>query len=421
MRYVKLIFLGVLTSGMLVFFLPQRTLQAQDAGAPSAANPQLNEDYQQYLAFFEEVFKKMQQEYYYPVTVEDFKKFLYIFNTKIYNQLRGEGKTSNYVKWRSAAFLVDALKAPEDVFSRFYPPTVAKEFETTVLGKKIDLGIEGKVTPGGYLVNRVQIRSDAYAKGLRARDVIVKIGERPVDTLTQKEADDLLVPDEGAQIALRYRDHKDLGLKTIEVTSQEYFKQFVFMLPTKVPDVYCIQIQKFNRMTGEDLERYMNVLLSKKRASLIIDLRGNPGGPPLAARAISGFFLKPNEEFAYFQRRGRPKAWLHVPPFPPEYHFSGDMVILVDAASGSASELFSGVLQHHDRAVIMGQNTAGQVFLKSMFYFDDDSMVALVTGRGFQSDDTVFEYDGVTPDQKIEDSEMDLINYAAEYLAAKRQ
>jgi C-terminal processing protease CtpA/Prc len=67
----------------------------------------------------------------------------------------------------------------------------------------------------------------------------------------------------------------------------------------------------------------------------------------------------------------------------------------------------------------MGNNTAGQVFLKSMFNLTDGSMVLLVTGRGFHPDGTVFSFDGVVPDEKITDETMDLRKYAAEYLAKK--
>ena len=83
--------------------------------------------------------------------------------------------------------------------------------------------------------------------------------------------------------------------------------------------------------------------------------------------------------------------------------------------------MFSGMMQFRDRATIMGQNTAGQVFLKSMFSFDDGSMVLLVTARGYHPDGTVFSFDGVEPDVAIDkDKEMDLVHYAAQYLTEKR-
>jgi C-terminal processing protease CtpA/Prc len=64
--------------------------------------------------------------------------------------------------------------------------------------------------------------------------------------------------------------------------------------------------------------------------------------------------------------------------------------------------LFSGVLQDRERALLMGENSAGQVFLKSMFHFDDESMVLLVTARGHYPDGKVFSFDGLNPDIPVE-------------------
>ena len=139
----------------------------------------------------------------------------------------------------------------------------------------------------------------------------------------------------------------------------------------------------------------------------------------MAAQEISGFFLPPNEEFAYFQKKDRPKAILNVPELPELDRYKGDIVILIDKKSGSAAELFSGIMKKRGRAFLMGNNTAGQVFLKSMFYFSDGSMALLVTARGHHPDGEIFSYDGVVPDEKIEDSK-DLIQQAAKYLKQKQ-
>lgn len=378
-----------------------------------------NADYQQYLVFFEKVYSTMDENYFMPVKREGFDRFLEMFNAKIYSQLKGEGKTSDFIKWRSSAYLIDFLKSPDDIFSAFFPPQAAKTYEQTVLGKRVDLGIEGRLVPVGYMVTRMEPRSDAFLKGLRERHIILKIDETPVGDLTEKDIQDRLTPLEGAKVALLYLDPSVKEEKTIEVVSQEYFKQTVFMVPVDVPGIYCLQIQRFNQKTSEDMTMFMSYILKQGDTGLVIDLRGNPGGPPLAAREISAFFLPPKEEFAYFQKRNQPKASLDVPAIPERFHYKGPIAILVNKASGSASELFTGILQDRGRAVVMGANTAGQVFLKSMFPFEDESMLLLVTARGHYPDGKAFSFDGVVPDEKA--PEDNIIRRAAEYLAAKNK
>jgi len=394
--------------------------QTKESTSPKSESPQ--SVYAQYLSLFDDVYQTMEKNYYFPVNREDFNRFIKKFDHEIYSKLANKKEKVNYIAWRSAALLVDYLKYPEDTFSAFIPPKPAKAFEAKVLGHKIDLGIEGKLTDPGYLVVRVEPHSDAYQKGLRAQDLILKIDAAAVSSLKEAEIQSLLTPLVDTTVNILYLSKIENKEMTIAVISKEYFKQSVFMVPVHVPGVFCLQIQTFNRKTSDELFSYLSFIKKQTdESSLILDLRGNPGGPPLSAREMSAFFLPPGEEFAYFQKRGEPKSALDIPKLPVEYHYQGDIVILVDQESGSASELFSGVMQKRGRAVLMGKNTAGKVLLKSMFYFDDESMLLLVTARGHFPDGGVFPYSGLKPDLRAGSETMDLVHSAAGYLTSRKK
>jgi len=376
--------------------------------------------YKQYTDFFEKVYKTFEDNYYLAPDRKIYDHFLGKFKAKIYAELKSEGKSNDYVRWRSAWYLVDELRSKDDRFTQFYPPKPAVKFQHEALGEKIDLGIEGKKNDIGFLVTRMEPRSDAYDKGLREDDLILQIDGASVHGLSQDVIEGKLTPLVNTKVKLSYLSNETKTQKDIEVVSKEYFKQTVFLHPVPVDRVFCLEVPKFNRMTGEDMYRFLRIVEAQNPKGLVLDLRGNPGGPPLAAREISAFFLKGGDEFAYFQRRGAPKADLDVPVIDPQYQFNGPMVILVDEGTGSAAELFSGIMQFRGRAVVLGVNTAGQILLKSMFPMDDGSMVALVVARGHYPDGTVFSFDGITPDKIISGAPKDgLINLAAAYIAAK--
>ena len=396
-----------------------RSAVAQVTGKP-AAKPAAADDYQQYVAFFEKVYKVFEGHYWVAPNRQTYNEFLEKFRTKIYPQLKGENKSDDYVRWRSAWYLVDELKAKEDKFSQFYPPKPAEKFQQEALGQRIDLGIEGKKTARGFLVTRIEPRSDAYDQGVREEDTILRLDGKPLTSIPQEEIEKALSPLVNTKVSMVFLAHESNRERTISVVSKEYFKQTVFLHPVEVPGIFCLEIQKFNRATGDDLFKFLQLIGQYGPQGLVLDLRGNPGGPPLAAREIASFFLKAGEEFAYFQKRGIPKDSLDVPAIPWEYKFNGPIVILVDEESGSASELFAGVMQFRGRAEVMGTNTAGQVLLKSMFPLDDGSMVALVTAPGYYPDGTRFSFNGVTPDRVITGAPKDgLINFAAAYLKMK--
>lgn len=414
-----LLFLFVFCGSILV--RPPIVLSQEELSSPTVNDFSGDPEYQEDLDFFVEVYKTAQEHYYKPVDPERLRKFIYVFNTQLYPKMKLTHKSNQYIKWRNAAYLVDGLKQEEDIFSSFLPPKDAERYETTVLGKRMDLGIDGEKVGKEYRVTWVEPRSDAYAKGLREQDLLYQIGGKKIAGLTEEEIQELLTPLVDETVVLRYREHGTLKNRKIKVVSKEYFKQLAFLVPTGVESIFCIQIERFNRMTAEDMARFMDEILQYPgETGLIIDLRGNPGGPPLAAREISAFFLSAGEEFAYFQRN-RSRSSLDVPEVADKYHYHGDIVILINEKSGSASELFSGILQRKGRAELMGVNSAGQVFLKSMFYLSDNSMVLLVTAQGHHPDGTVFSFDGLTPDIRVDDAQQDLVRYAAKYLLKKRE
>jgi carboxyl-terminal processing protease len=390
---------------------------------PVSAEPAVNDhaiDYQQYTDFFEKVYKTFEDNYYLAPDRKIYDHFLQKFKSKIYSQLKSEGKSLDYVRWRSTWYLVDALKSKDDRFTQFYPPKPAVKFQHEALGQKIDLGIEGKKNDIGFLVTRMEPRSDAYDKGLREDDIILRIDGKSVKAMPEEAINNQLTPLVNTQVELSFLSNDTKTQKTIRAVSKEYFKQTVFLHPVPVDGVFCLEVPKFDRMTGEDMYRFLKIIEAQDPKGLVLDLRGNPGGPPLAAREISAFFLKGGDEFAYFQKRNAPKADLDVPDIGAEYRFNGPIVILVDADTGSAAELFTGIMQFRGRAVVLGVNTAGQILLKSMFPFDDGSSLALVTARTYYPDGHVFGFDGITPDKIISDAPKDgLINLAAAFIAMK--
>ncbi|HLD69761.1 MAG TPA: hypothetical protein VJA17_03250, partial [Candidatus Omnitrophota bacterium] len=126
-----------------------------------------------YFDFFDKIYKTMEEKYYRPVSREIFEKFLLRFDTQLYAELKKSSQGVRFVKWRSAAYLVDDLKDPGDVFSALIPPKYAEKYEKKVLGKNVDLGIDGKLNQAGFLVTSLEPRADAYLKGMRVKDIIL--------------------------------------------------------------------------------------------------------------------------------------------------------------------------------------------------------------------------------------------------------
>jgi len=215
-------------------------------------------------------------------------------------------------------------------------------------------------------------------------------------SLTSEELLAALYPPLDTVVNLEIFFPKTETISTVNVKIIEFFKETLSSVPTGIPGLFYIKINQFNRATGEDFTKLTLVFLKKGMEKLIIDLRGNAGGPPLAAREIAGLFFPPQEELFYFQRKNRAQIMLKAPNF--KEIFNGPIAILIDKGSGSASELFSGTLHDHGKAILIGEESAGKTFLKSLYHFEDESMLALVTSLAYLFNGKVFGTDGLKPD-----------------------
>jgi carboxyl-terminal processing protease len=371
-------------------------------------------DYKQYTDYFEKVYHLFEQNYYLPPSRQVYDNFIRKFNTKIYAQLKGEGKSDNYVRWRSAWYLVNALKSKEDEFTGFWPPgkSVAN-FHHDVLAQRVDLGITGQKKGIGFLVTALERHADAYDKGLRADDTILKIDGTAVRGLTQADIEATLNPVINTQVKITFLNHETNVPQTITAKSKEYFKQTVFRHDVPVDGVFCLEITHFNEMTPQDMDYFLGLIRPQNPKGLVLDLRGNPGGQVGGALEIASYFL-PSGEFAYFQHRKDPKYEMDVPDIDTRLKLSCPIVILVDSGTGSAAELFSGIMQYQHRAYVLGVNTAGQILLKRSFPVGDGAEIGMVMARGYYPDGHMFGFDGITPNKVISGAPKDgLINLAA--------
>ena len=141
-----------------------------------------------------------------------------------------------------------------------------------------------------------------------------------------------------------------------------------------------IRLQDFAEQTGNDLLAALKSLSAKGMRRLLLDLRGNPGGPLDQAIRVSNEFLQKGQMIVY--TRGR------IPNSDQDYRATErgnftdlPLVVLVNRSSASASEIVSGALQDHDRAVIVGETTFGKALVQSVYRISDNAALALTTAR----------------------------------------
>jgi carboxyl-terminal processing protease len=141
-----------------------------------------------------------------------------------------------------------------------------------------------------------------------------------------------------------------------------------------------IRLTTFTKNAGEESRNAMKQLISEGAKSVILDLRGNPGGLLIESVDVTNLFVDKGIEIV--STRGRVKQWDAVYKTGNQaVDTSIPVVVLVNRASASASEIVAGALQDLDRAVIIGQKTFGKGLVQTTRPLSYDAQLKVTTAK----------------------------------------
>ncbi len=140
-----------------------------------------------------------------------------------------------------------------------------------------------------------------------------------------------------------------------------------------------IKINNFALTTYDEFMKGLHDLKSQGMTKLIVDLRGNSGGIMEAAIQIANQFLKEGQLIVYTEGRAQPRQEARATG-KGEFE-TGDLVILIDEWSASASEILAGAIQDNDRGTIIGRRSFGKGLVQEPISFNDGSGMRLTIAR----------------------------------------
>jgi carboxyl-terminal processing protease len=199
-------------------------------------------------------------------------------------------------------------------------------------------------------------------------------------------------------------------------TIQQKSVQFAEILgPEYVSDpqakIGYVDVEHFQEKTAGDLDAALNKLEAQGMQALILDLRQNPGGQLQVARDVVSLFLKSGLVVTVVAREETTGKDLVEELFATERgtHLNYPLAILVDSRSASASEIVSGALKDHGRAVLVGDRTYGKFCVQTVIDVDLQSWgkagLKLTTAKYHTLKSPCIEGKGLLPDFVVPSSE----------------
>lgn len=295
-----------------------------------------------------------------------------------------------------------------DPHSSYLPPEQYKEMQVDTTGKFGGLGIEISLTEN-YLTIITPIEdSPAFEAGIEPGDRILQIEDKSKkikkDTkgLSLQDVVSLMRGEKGSKVVLT------ISRKGVEKNLVFELKRDIIRIQSVKggmiePDYAWVRITNFQNHTTRDLRKKIESLVQENKKPLkgmILDLRSNPGGLLDEAISVAGLFLGKS---LIVSTIGRDKSKKEDESSKEEKPIKDcRMVVLVDEASASASEIVAGALQDHRRAIIVGKQTFGKGSVQTVIDLDGKSGLKLTIARYYTPKGRSIQSVGIKPDIEVD-------------------
>jgi carboxyl-terminal processing protease len=288
-----------------------------------------------------------------------------------------------------------------DSYSTFLTAGQLNEVYSQIEGNFVGLGVELKSIENALLIVKTITGSPAERAGIRSGDRIVAVDGRTVQELSTDQAANMLQGQEGTTVQVTITSPGQLPRvisvrrEQVEVPSVDNVK-----IIDSAFGIGYLKLTTFQKTTSRDLDAALWKLHREGMRSLIMDLRGNPGGLLTTSVEVVDKFVErgvivstrgrsTQEDFTYTAREAG--TW-HVP-----------LVVLIDGDSASASEIFAGAIRDHQRGTIVGARSYGKGSVQGIFPLNiSGSGLRLTTAKFYSPKGLGYSQVGVSPDVPVQ-------------------
>jgi carboxyl-terminal processing protease len=272
-----------------------------------------------------------------------------------------------------------------DPYTIFVDESKQQDIDLMTNGKYGGIGVSIGVRGDNVTIVEVVGGYSAQKQGIRVGDIIIEAGGVKISPKNVDEVSSLVKGEPGTYVDLKIlrQDSQDTLLFSI-VREEIKLKNVTYagFFPQNSNNVY-IKLSNFSRSAGDELRYSLKSLSQEKNIeSIILDLRGNPGGLLDAAVDVCEKFLAKDQLVVSTKGREENSIKKYYSKQLPIAQ-KEKLVILINGSSASASEIVAGAIQDHDRGIILGTQSFGKGLVQTIIPLTNNTSLKITTAKYF--------------------------------------
>jgi len=267
-----------------------------------------------------------------------------------------------------------------DPHSSYIPASERAAANEDLRGNFDGIGIEFNIFDDTIVVLTPLSGGPSEALGIQSGDKIIRVDGKNVAGVGINTAGVMkaLKGPRGSEVQVTIlRGQQEINYNIIRDKIPQHSVDVAYMVDQEIG---YIKVNRFSATTYDEFKEGLENLRNKGMKKLVLDLQGNPGGYMNMAIQMADEFLPAGQKIV--SQKGKERRYNAEAYATNKGSFeTGDLIILVNEGSASASEILAGALQDNDRALIVGRRTFGKGLVQSPFDLSDGSELRLTISR----------------------------------------
>ncbi|MBT1687275.1 S41 family peptidase [Dawidia soli] len=275
---------------------------------------------------------------------------------------------------------IDAMLNSLDPYTNYIPEDEVEDFRTINTGQYGGIGAITREINNRTIVTMIMEGYGAQKGGLRIGDEILKIDDAELAKLSREQSSHLMKGQVGTPVTLTV---KRVGVEqpiTLQFKREKIKVNNVPYYGMVGTDVAYIQLSDFTPDAAKEVKIALIALKEQGAKSVILDLRGNPGGLLIEAVNITNIFL-PKGKLVVSTKGKIPENNLNYETLNTPVDTEIPVSVLINRGSASASEIVAGTLQDYDRGVIIGEKSYGKGLVQVSRPLSYNSQLKVTTAK----------------------------------------